>query len=461
MLRRNILSALSLLLVTVAAVADAPRYIFYFIGDGMGMGAVSLAQLYSRTVLGSEGVLNMMTMPVASMATTHSASSPVTDSAAAGTALATGNKTINGMLGVTPDSAAVISIAKILHDNGYGVGLVTTVAPDDATPGAFYAHQPHRSMFYEIGKDAAMSGYEFIAGANLRGTKDKDGYPNDLLAVFEENKVSVVRGTDALKEAKYDRVLLLNTDSLLKNDVGYAIDSVTGVLTLPAMTEACIQHLQKQTPDRFFMMVEGGSIDHAAHPNDAATVAIETIAFDTALALALDFYREHPEETLIIVTADHETGGLCLANRKLHYDVKPGYLKYQNISKERFIDLVESMMHSRMVYEWSDLKSLIQDRVGLYGPIPVDEAGDKAIREAFDNMISLRSGDPEKLHWAVYGFAGKVFEEVSWQSGIGWTTGDHSGAMVPVYAIGVGADRFAGAQDNTDIPKKILEIAGY
>ena len=119
--------------------AQAPKYIFYFIGDGMGMAQVLSAQVYNRTVLGNTDPILMMQFPVASQVTTHSASSPVTDSAAAGTALATGHKTDNGMLGVTPDTVAVTSIAKELFDRGYGVALVTSVPPDDATPGAFYA----------------------------------------------------------------------------------------------------------------------------------------------------------------------------------------------------------------------------------------------------------------------------------------------------------------------------------
>ena len=161
----------SLIIVCAAIIAQAttPKYIFYFIGDGMGPGAVSVTEAYRRMVLGLPGHLNMLSLPVASTATTYSASSPVTDSAAAGTALSSGHKTTNGMLGMTPDSTSVVSMAETLHNNGFGIGLVTSVAPDDATPAAFYAHRPHRSMYYEIGLDAAASGYEFIAGGNLRG----------------------------------------------------------------------------------------------------------------------------------------------------------------------------------------------------------------------------------------------------------------------------------------------------
>ena len=133
---------LSLFLLVASGVSAAtPKYVFYFIGDGMGMGHVMAAQSYNREVLKSDELLLMMQFPVVSMVTTYS-TSRVTDSAAAGTALSTGYKTNNGMLGVTPDSVPVTSIARYLKDAGWGIGIVTTVAPDDATPGAFYAHQP-------------------------------------------------------------------------------------------------------------------------------------------------------------------------------------------------------------------------------------------------------------------------------------------------------------------------------
>ncbi len=167
------------------------KYIFYFIGDGMGMGPVMAAQNYNRMVLGNSTPLTMMQMPVVGWCQTYSFSSPVTDSAAAGTALSTRTKTRNGMLGMGPDTVAVTSIAKELHDLGYGVGLVTTVAADDATPGAFYAHVPSRKMSYEIDVQGVESGYEYIAGASYGGFKDKDGNPTDLQQRMDAAGISI------------------------------------------------------------------------------------------------------------------------------------------------------------------------------------------------------------------------------------------------------------------------------
>lgn len=455
---RNLATLLTVL-VAYALHAASPKYVFYFIGDGMGVGAVSLAQAYNRIVFGNNQPLNMMQLPVASLAFTHSASSPVTDSAAAGTALATGSKTCNGMLGVLPDSSEVVSIASMLHDKGYGIGLVTTVAPDDATPGAFYAHQPSRSMYYEIGRDAVASGFDFIAGANLRGLKDKNGNTTDLLDMFEQNQVSVVRGIAGLSEARYRKVLLLGENVQSDNEIGLAIDSIEGAMTLPAMTRACLDHLMANTPDRFFMMVEGGSIDHAGHANDAATNVMETLSFDASLGIACEFYRSHPDETLIVVTADHETGGLILASRSVHYDMRPEYLKYQRMSKDSFSAHCKALLHSRIAFGWNDMKEFLSDRLGLYTHVPVSENDDAMLRDMFERTFELRNtSDQNGMYNNFNAFAGAVYALISDVSGVGWTTWDHSGTPVPVFAAGVGAERFSQMQDNTDIPKTIMSI---
>lgn len=438
-------------LMAATALAEAPRYVFYFIGDGMGWGAVSYAQLYKRVGLEDPTKMTMFTLPVAGSATTHSASSPVTDSAAAGTALATGHKTVNGMLGVTPDSVAVYSIAKTLHDRGWGVGLVTTVAPDDATPGAFYAHVPHRSRFYEIGCDAAASGYEFIAGANLRGARG-----TDLVKVIEESGMKIVRGTDALATTDSRRIMLLNTDTVTahSNDVGLTVDRLQGILTLPDMTRACLNHLEKNAPERFFMMVEGGSIDHAGHSNDVAASVNETLAFDESLQMAYEFYKAHPDETLIVVTADHETGGLAVANRGLGYYADPKVITHVKSSKDRFSEYLRSVDRPMT---WEEMQTILTERFGLYGPLTPKESNDKEIREIFDSTFAGEMTVKERSD-AAWNMSSAVCRAIDRLAGSGWTTWDHSGALVPVFAAGVDAERFGGIMDNTDIPKTIMSI---
>ena len=432
--------------------AATPKYVFYFIGDGMGMGHVMAAQNYNREVLKSNEKLLMMQFPVVSMVTTYSASSRVTDSAAAGTALSTGSKTNNGMLGVTPDSVPVTSVARYLKDAGWGVGVVTTVAPDDATPGAFYAHQPSRSMAYEIDKEMAASGYEFIAGSKLKGTKDANGNYTDIYSHFAKNGVAIARGFDELKNLNSRRVLLLNTDSIDSN-AGYTIDSIEGVINLPGITQACVDHLQKYSPDRFFMMVEGGNIDYAGHSNDGGAAVKEILNFNQAIKVAYDFYLAHPDETLIVVTADHNTGGLAVRFGDI------SIIDYQRMSKDQFGYYTKSILNSRRIFTWDDMKAELSALFGLWNKVSVSEEQEKVLFEKFEKTFNLRnSADQETLYNSFNEFSVEVFKLLNDKAGFGWVASGHTGDPVPLFSIGVGSEKFMGVHDNTEIPKLIKSI---
>lgn len=446
---------LSLLLIAAISIANAatPKYVFYFIGDGMGMGHVMATQSYNREVLKSNESLLMMQFPVVSMVTTYSASGRVTDSAAAGTALSTGYKTNNGMLGVTPDSVPVTSVARYLKDAGWGIGIVTTVAPDDATPGAFYAHQPSRSMAYEIDKEMAQSGYEFVAGSKLKGTKDKDGNPTDIYSYFADNNVAIVKGIEALNGLNSKRVVLLNKDSLDSN-VGYTIDSIDGALTLPQMTQACVDHLQKYSPERFFMMVEGGNIDYAGHSNDGGAVVKEILNFNQAIKIAYDFYLAHPDETLIVVTADHNTGGLAVRFGDM------SLIDYQKISKDQFGNYTKLILNSRRIFTWDDMKTELKSLLGFWDKVSISESQEKVLIEKFENTFKMRnSADQKTLYNSFNEFSVEVFKILNEKSGFGWVATGHTGDPVPLFAIGRGAYEFMGVHDNTEIPKIIKSIA--
>lgn len=461
-LHRIFSAALMAAAITATAWAKAPNYIFFFIGDGMGIAQVTNAQLYNARVLGNSTPLLSTTFPVASMATTHSASSDVTDSAAAGTALSTGHKTVNGMLGVTPDSVAVTSVAKKLFDAGYGVGIVTSVAIDDATPGAFYAHVPSRSQYYDIGRQLAECGYQFAAGASLRGAFDKQGNPTDLMKYFEEANVSVSYGLDSIDTTAQRLLVLSPFHKEKQNEIGFTIDSIAGALTLPALTRAGLDQLKRTSPDRFFMMVEGGNIDHAGHGNDGGTILREVINFNQALQEAYDFYLAHPDETLIVVTADHETGGMSVGCRETGYSVRLENAAGQKISKEEFSNLCRAMLRSRRIYTWDDMQEILRDELGFGVNLKLTPEETERLHTMFDEVFEKRaSGLDQKTLYATFdGFTNEVFNILNAKSGMGWTTGGHSGMPVPVYAVGVDSQLFSPLNDNTDIPAKILSIAG-
>lgn len=368
----------------LALAANAtPKYIFMFIGDGMGMGHVMATETYNRLVLNNDENILMMQFPVASMAMTYSASSPVTDSAAAGTALATGHKTKNGMIGMTPDSVAVTSIATELKAQGYGVGLVTSVAYDDATPAAFYAHQINRGMYEEINADGAKCGFNFLGGAGTHVAEKSKEKAEQVFDNYRANGFTVAHGLDALSKANVgDKVLLTSHAPVTPNEIGYTVDSIAGALTLQQLTTACLDHLKKVSPDKFFMMVEGGNIDHAAHGNDGGTVVKEILNFNKCIRVAYDFYLQHPEETLIIITADHDTGGMTVGVNNGPKNITLKEMDYQKISKELFNDFCSKNGD----FTWEQMKEAMSDKLGFWTRIGINEEEEARMKESYDRM---------------------------------------------------------------------------
>ncbi len=453
---KSLIAAAALTVSMVLSAQEAPKYIFLYIGDGMGMGPVNAAEYYNRTILGNTTPLTMMQMPVAGICQTYSASDNITDSAAAGTALSTGTKTRNSMLGMNPDTVAVQSVAVDLMNKGYGIGIVTSCAPDDATPGAFFAHVPSRKMFYPIDVQMATSGYQFIAGAELRG-KAEDGQP-EITKVFADNNVQIVRGPEGIKEINSDRVVLLNPEGFQDWSIGYTIDSIPGALTMPMMAQACIDHLERTSPERFFMMFEGGEIDHALHANDGGAAVKEVINFDQALALAFDFYRAHPDETLIIVTADHDTGGMSMVHPRGAYGGLAN-IDYQKVSKEQFSNYCKGLLRSRNVYTWDDMKEYLSENLGFYSHLKITPEQTEKLKSLFDETFEKRnSADQETLYASFNAFAVEVFRIFNEATGLAFTTTSHSANPVPVFAIGVGADRFKSFNNNIDIPTTIRAL---
>ena len=190
------------------------KYVFYFIGDGMGSNQVLGAEMYRSALqgepLGRVQTL-MTTFPYSGSAGSYSKSNGITDSAAAGTCLATGQKTKNGMLGLGPDSTRLTTIAEELKAQGWGIGIMTTVAIDHATPGAFYGHVAKRSMYYEIGQQLSESGFDFFGGAGFhypQGKKNKEEV--NLYRLAEERGYTVVHGMEELSEIPESRYTEVN-----------------------------------------------------------------------------------------------------------------------------------------------------------------------------------------------------------------------------------------------------------
>ena len=453
------------LLVAVMASAEA-KYIFYFIGDGMGANQVLMTEMYLAELDGKIGrnQLLMTSLPFSGQLSTYSDSNGITDSSAAGTCLASGAKTTNGSLGVNSEGPAVTSIASQLKEQGYGVGIMTSVSIDHATPGAFYAHVPSRGSYYTIGTQLAESGFDFFGGASFIEPRDKkDATAENLYTLCEKNGYTFARGYKQGREkaAEEDKLILIQTHE--GEDRGaagsyllpYAIDKTAEDLTLPEITEVGIRNLRAHH-DKFFMMVEGGAIDWACHGNDAATMVHEVVEFDEAIKVAYAFYKEHPDETLIVITADHETGGCALGNYK--YDLNLKALASQKLSCAALTDSLKAM---RQQYgkklKWNMVKSFLTDNLGLYGEISIRPAEDVLLQKQFKQMMKNKGKDLKTLYKDIDGLSAAAVKLLNRKAMVGWTTYAHSASAVPVFSIGVGAEQFTGWHDNSEVAPLIMK----
>lgn len=447
-----------LLLIVLASFAKTPKYVFYFIGDGMGPSHVLGTELYLGELNGEIGRPNKLCFtqfPKSAFVTTFSKSNGVTDSAASGTALATGNKTKNGFLGVTMDSTPVYSVAHAAKEAGYAVGISTTVGINHATPGAFYAHQPGRSRFYEIGKDMLTAGYEFYAGGDLLGSAENR---DEIYKSAKEQGYTIARGIEDYKQNGKNAKKLMLYQKEVATDLPYAIDREEGDLTLAQITEAGIEYLSKKSKKGFFFMVEGGKIDYASHSDDGATMVNEVIDFDNAIKVAYEFYKKHPNETLIVVTADHETGGLVLGYSGA-YALNLKTLAGQKVSSDRMASILRRASRARMELRWERVQELLKENFGLWDKVELTKEETHELRVYFEQAYATT--DISKRESKLSSLAYRAKQMINHKALLSWAGPNHSASFVPLFAIGAGAEKFDGVIDNTDIPKLIKKIAKY
>lgn len=455
------------MLLAVVAQAQQAKYVFYFIGDGMGLNQVNTTEMYLGEKQGRIGTepLCFASFPVAGMATTFSASNSITDSSAGGTALATGVKTYNGAIGVDANKERVMSVAERAKRAGKKVGVTTSVSIDHATPAAFYGHQPDRSMYYEIALQLPEAGFDFYAGSGFlkpARTFDKKDAPS-IYPIFEQAGYTIARGLDEYKAKADDagKMILMQKEGANSSSLPYAIDRREGDLTLAQITESAIDFLSRDNKKGFFLMVEGGKIDWACHSNDPATMVKEIIDMDNAVRVAYEFYKKHPKETLIVITADHETGGLALGNSNYTLNLKSLDCQKQStdLLSRALTDLRKSKGNKAT---WEDVKALLTERMGFWGELTPTWEQEKMLRDEFESsFVRNKVVFEESLYSKTEPLAAVAKKVLSQMSKLGWTTGSHSAEYVPVFAVGAGSKLFMGKMDNTDIPKRIAKAAGY
>ena len=470
---KKLLFAIAFLTVLVLpAQAQQAKYVFYFIGDGMGVNQVLGTEMYQSELKGEIGVTPLLftQFPYATVAHTYSATNGVTDSAAGGTALATGSKSKNGGIGVTKDLVDVTSVASWAKANGYRVGVSSSVSVDHATPASFYAHENSRNNYYQIGLDLIEANFDFYAGSDFldpTNQKAKDGKTYDnLYDLTAKAGYTLARGYKEYqkKAKKAEKMILFQPEAASAKDnsaIPYAIDRQKGDMTLSEITRAGINFLSKDNDKGFFLMVEGGKIDWACHSNDGATALTEVQDFDNAIKVAYEFYEQHPEETLIVITADHETGGLSLGTGS--YDLNLQALKAQKVSENGFTSILNGLRKKyKNQVPWEVVQQALKDNFGFWGSVKLNEKQEARLKAIYDKSFGNQPVNLEKSEYLqnepLAGEAKRILNSIA---RLGWNSGGHSAGFVPVFAIGAKAELFQGRLNNTEIPEKIAEAAGY
>lgn len=381
---------------TKQADQEKAKYVFFFIGDGMGQAQATATEsylAYKDGELGGTGRLTFTRFPYLGMATTYSANRNITCSSASGTALATGSKTNNSVLGMTPDGEKLRSYTYQMKEEGYQIGIMSNVPVNHATPASFYASVPDRDDYYDISLQIPESGFDFFAGDGFLDFNGEDGDREDIDNVIESKGYTISYGLKEYETEKDSAKLILCQERNRKTSShDYMVEHTeTENISLEEMVSAAIGRFSGNGKP-FFIMAEGGTIDWAGHSNRTMAMVEKVLELDAAVKRAYDFYIAHPDETLIVVTADHETGGLTLG------------------------------CGNGSDLDWQKLES------------SWEKNGRKDVLSDSENA------------------------ELNEEANFGWSSDGHTGIPVPIYAIGVGAEKFSGCFDNTDLARKFVEL---
>ncbi|MBY7144620.1 alkaline phosphatase [Virgibacillus sp. NKC19-3] len=403
------------------------KNIIYMIPDGFNADYATNYRLYKEEdVVWDEHMKGMYT--------THSADSSITDSAAAGTAMATGYKTNNGVIGLDPEERELETILEASQESGMAAGLVATSTITHATPASFASHVKDRNNETAIAPQLLENEVDVLLGGGknnfLPGSEGGNQESNHLIDQASDQNYAFVETRDALQDAEIDieageKLLGLFADDALAPEMHR---DETKEPSLADMTESAIGSLE-EGEDGFFLMVEGSQIDWAGHANDAAWAMQDIAAFEAAVEEAIAF-AEEDRETLVVVGGDHETGGMTVGmGENPEMNVDPSVLKNVTATGDHMASALNSD------------RSNINEVIGTYTDFELSESEIQTIRNADD--------------------AASAFNQViSDRASIGWTSTNHTGVNIPVYAYGPQAADFTGHLDNTDLPKIMAEVLG-
>ena len=464
-----------------------PKYVFVFIGDGMSYPQIQSAAYYTGkdaagivdVVKKSENpsdspemkALSFYQFPVAGSASTYDATSFAPDSASTATSIFTGYKTHSSSINVDiTKKIKYRTIAEQLRDQKkYKIGVISTVNLNHATPAATYAHQASRKSNYPIGQELVSSNFEYFAGGALMDPQDKNKDKTSIYDLAKNAGYKICfdqKSAAALKNG--DKALVIAETLADSDSMSYDNDRKEGEWALRDYVRKGIEVLDNKTG--FFMMVEGGKVDWACHANDARSSIADTLALSEAVEEAISFYNKHPKETLILVTADHETGGLTIGYAGTDYNLFFRTLDSQKISYAKF----DSDYVSAYKKNGTSFEAVMKDVEKLFGlKMPGADGSNKngglvltdyelsRIKTAYEKTIK-NDNNRSQMEYDIYGtyepLTITITHILNAKSGLGWTSNSHTGLPVPVFALGAGQEEFKGFYDNTEIYKKLAKL---
>lgn len=488
---RKIFFVLLCLLISLSLVAKSPKYIFLFIGDGMSYPQFQTAADYlgalednddeqalpsksfsqrKGAVLDGPKKLNFMNFDFVGSAVTYDSCSFAPDSASTATSIASGKKTYSGMLNMDETGKVPYeTIAEKLHkQKNYKIGIVTSVNINHATPAAFYAHQSSRSNYYNIGVELTQSGFEYFAGGAFIKPEGYGKGKENLYQLAEKAGYKIAKTQKETKKitASDKKVILIDEHLADSNTLAYNIDRKKNYWSLADYVKKGIDVIYNKTG--FFMMCEAGKIDWACHANDAGSIVHDVLALTDAVQVAIDFAEKHPNETLILVTGDHETGGLSIGFAGTNYDTYLDTLANQKISYAKFDEeYVANYKKNNVSFE-----NAMKDVETLFGLKISDDKKDRLtlteyeiqrLKNAYELAlskynISKYSQEQQVLYGTYNPFSVTITHILNNKAGLNFGSYSHSGLPVAVFAKGVGAKDFSGYYDNTEIFKKLASL---
>jgi alkaline phosphatase len=434
----------------------APKYVFLFLADGGGIAHLEIARQY-RKYIHNEGMVivdNIMKDGSVGVMTTHAANSLSTDSAAAATAMAGGCKANIGALGMCADGTVAVSAMELARRRGMKLGLITNAPVYDASPAAFVCHVASRrdytgivNRYLEMAPDVILGGgrEQFLPKGQAGNRPDDE---TDMIAAFKNKGYHHVGTKEELVRVAKGKVLGLFSE----RDMSMELDRDKAVEpSVYDMTSQAIRLLHEQNPRGFFAFIESENIDSASHLTDIASVIHDYREFDRAVGLAYEFYKKNPRDTLILVTSDHNTGGLGFT------------LALKDLTSTK-----NSNQVGGTVADFKKIQAIgisLQKATLILGGSPTAEALDKLMRDYFAGFTlapeykeAILKRQPVSRTVYLDPTANALGMMISNHTQAYWQTSQHTNEPVLVGALGIGAENFRGYYDNADFGKKLKAV---